>query len=133
MNESSGWAGASFRGERGSPQGPGAAFQAFWAVCNLAFARKLCRVKSCYCKVACGRPAPLARMLARRVATFPGSLPPWVLAFTGKRNPLLPLHAAPEKGLPSPRSGQAGDWFSGTVGASDWEVPTSHSWVGLLK
>lgn len=52
----------------------------FWAVrnCNLAFARKVSRVKSCYCKVACGRPLPLAQMLACPMAIFPGSLPPWL-------------------------------------------------------
>lgn len=108
------------RGERGSPEGPGAQFR------NLAFARKLCRVKSCYCKAACARPLPLTQMLARPLS-LPGCL------HSQDEEPTAALHASAEEGLP-------GDGFSGTVGDSAWEMPsvrcltpTCTLGVGLIK
>lgn len=58
---------------KASPQGPGATFRnSGQAVCNLAFARKLCGGKSCYRTGSRGGLLPQAQMLYLNYGCLPG-------------------------------------------------------------
>lgn len=107
VKEYSGWAGVSFRGERGSPQGPGAAFQNSGQSVTVTW-RSLARCVG-------------SRAAIARSPVGPPLFPGYQRLEARGTHRCPAVTASTEKDLPSPLPGQSGDRFPGTVGDSDWE------------